>query len=126
MEEQMYPGEEPMYWTLIAISIAFFLFIFFKYYLIPEWQQKKAGNPISHDVLDDTYKHDFETVKERIEGSENQHELNNVLYAIDRFRHSYEKVKNRILLELDVNTLICKWEKQERVLKSKKHFSLAK
>ncbi|MBK7885526.1 MAG: hypothetical protein IPJ81_18305 [Chitinophagaceae bacterium] len=72
--------------------------------------RKNITKEISADVLEETYKNDFNNIRERIDNCLVDWQLKNTLYAISRFKRNYSKVKDRLTIEQDVNKLIKEWE----------------
>ena len=105
---------QTLFWILFSISILVALVLFFKFIITPKINTKKE---ISQETMNKAYQYDFKNIQERIDKVENQWQLDNVVYSISRFQHTYWKVKDRLSIEQDVNKLINMWDNKEATLR---------
>ncbi len=105
---------QTLFWILFSISILVALVLFFKFIITPKINTKKE---ISQETMNKAYQNDFKNIQERIDKVENQWQLDNVVYSISRFQHTYWKVKDRLSIEQDVNKLINMWDNKEATLR---------
>jgi len=116
MNEQLITEGQSFYWILLSLSILSLLFVFFKYYLIPEWNAKKEKVEISEDALIKQFIERTRKIKNKILSCENQWQLDTLAYDISKFQREFTMTLDRVKVEQEVEQLIDAWYEKEAVL----------
>lgn len=116
MNEQLITEGQSFYWILLSLSIALLLFVFFKYYLIPEWKAKKEKVEISENDLIKQFIEKTRKIKNKILSCENQWQLDTLAYDISKFQREFTMTLDRVKVEQEVDELIEAWYEKEAEL----------
>lgn len=116
MNEQLITEGQSFYWILLSLPIALLLFVFFKYYLIPEWKAKKEKVEISENDLIKQFIEKTRKIKNKILSCENQWQLDTLAYDISKFQREFTMTLDRVKVEQEVDELIEAWYEKEAEL----------
>lgn len=110
MEEQLITEGQSFYWILLSLSILSLLFVFFKYYLIPEWKAKKEQlKPYTAEELESLFDQDFSMNKINIQSCRSIANLDKLSREVYKFQHDYIYIFDRERVNEKVDELVMLW-----------------
>lgn len=110
MNEQLITEGQSFYWILLSLSILSLLFVFIKYYLIPEWKAKKEQlKPYTADELESLFDQDFSMNKINIQSCGSIAHLDKLSREVYKFQREYMYIFDRELVNEKVDELVRLW-----------------
>lgn len=110
MNEQLITEGQSFYWILLSLPIALLLFVFFKYYLIPEWKAKKEQlKPYTAEELESLFDQDFLMNKINIQSCRSITSLDKLSREVYKFQRDYMYVFDQERVNEKVDELVMLW-----------------